>query len=534
MPNNVISKIQLPNGNTYDIKDSEAKRKQTAVNDPTASGTAVEFIDSISQDVEGVITPTKKIVATVTTSTDGLMSATDKIKLDGVEANAQVNSITGVKGAAENSYRTGNINLTPADLGIPSSNATRFTNGFMSSIDKIKLDGVEANAQVNSIIGVKGNRESTYRTGYINLSSDNIGAKAIQAAVNDPSAVGTSIRFIDSISQNAQGVITPTKKTVAMVTTSTNGLMSATDKKKLDNLNAEAVGAIKDDYDYNYVSYPYTGDELILLHNTTTGENTVTDVASFLSSAGGSGSGSNQGALVHYTKKISLNATAGTQGQSFSDNNITENMVVLRAEIENPSAQVNDWIFNTANGMVTLNGTVNTATNVTLYFGVSLTAAPSIQVNLNSTSADNILKTSPRPGVMGVLGTTNGGTGVNATDAADLRSKLGIKINNVVDITQSYTCQSASWEYTGVSIEIPAYACYGLMGTTIFQSSMPRGAAFSLSDTDMLPYNAVGVAEVGNTCVCGYNNSANKITLYLWGKWDGPSANMASIRGWIC
>lgn len=423
MPNNVISKIQLPNGNTYDIKDSEAKRKQTAVNDPTASGTAVEFINSISQNVEGVITPTKKTVATVTTSADGLMSATDKTKLNGIETGAQVNSITGVKGIAENSYRTGNINLTPENLGIPSSNATQSADGFMSSTDKSKLDGIEVGAEVNTITGVKGNEESTYRTGNINLTSANIGAKAIQTAVTDPVAEGTSIEFIDSISQNAQGVITPTKKNVATATTSTNGLMSASDKNKLDNLDAEDVGAIKDDYNYDYVGYPYTGNELILLHNTTTGINSVTDVASFLSSAGGSGSGSNQGALVHYTKRISLNATAGTQAQSFSDSNITENMVVLQAEIENPSAQANDWIFNTTNGMITLNGTVNAATNVTLYFGVQMSAAPSIKVNLASTSADNILKANPQPGVMGALGVPNGGTG--ATTPAGACASIG-------------------------------------------------------------------------------------------------------------
>ena len=38
--------------------------------------------------------------------------------------------------------------------------------------------------------------------------------KDLQSAVSDPSASGTGVQFIDSISQNAQGVITPHKKTV--------------------------------------------------------------------------------------------------------------------------------------------------------------------------------------------------------------------------------------------------------------------------------------------------------------------------------
>lgn len=41
----------------------------------------------------------------------------EKNKLAGIAAGAQVNTVTGVKGNAENSYRTGNINLTPANLG---------------------------------------------------------------------------------------------------------------------------------------------------------------------------------------------------------------------------------------------------------------------------------------------------------------------------------------------------------------------------------------------------------------------------------
>lgn len=52
-----------------------------------------------------------------TQSADGLMSASDKAKLDGIESGAQVNTVTGVKGNVESAYRTGDVNLTPADVG---------------------------------------------------------------------------------------------------------------------------------------------------------------------------------------------------------------------------------------------------------------------------------------------------------------------------------------------------------------------------------------------------------------------------------
>ena len=80
------------NGNPVDSgkKHSDYKTKQTAKTDPTADGTSLTFIDTISQDANGDITATKKTVANVSASTsgtggtNGLMLATDKEKLDGL------------------------------------------------------------------------------------------------------------------------------------------------------------------------------------------------------------------------------------------------------------------------------------------------------------------------------------------------------------------------------------------------------------------------------------------------------------------
>ena len=66
------------------------KTTQSAVSDPTASGTAIEFIATIEQDANGEITATKSTVQSVTASTSGvggqagLMAAADKEKLDGL------------------------------------------------------------------------------------------------------------------------------------------------------------------------------------------------------------------------------------------------------------------------------------------------------------------------------------------------------------------------------------------------------------------------------------------------------------------
>ena len=67
------------------------KTTQTAVNDPSADGTGVTFIDSISQDANGEITPHKKTVANVVASTSGtggsagLMTAAQAEQLAGLQ-----------------------------------------------------------------------------------------------------------------------------------------------------------------------------------------------------------------------------------------------------------------------------------------------------------------------------------------------------------------------------------------------------------------------------------------------------------------
>jgi hypothetical protein len=64
------------------------------------------------------VTPPNTTYGNATTSAAGLMSASDKSKLNGIASGAQVNSVTGVKGNSESSYRTGNVNITKANIGL--------------------------------------------------------------------------------------------------------------------------------------------------------------------------------------------------------------------------------------------------------------------------------------------------------------------------------------------------------------------------------------------------------------------------------
>ncbi|MCI8483512.1 MAG: hypothetical protein HFH41_04135 [Lachnospiraceae bacterium] len=59
-----------------------------------------------------------------TQTANGLMSNSDKQKLDGIASGAQKNTVTGIKGNSEGSYRTGNVNLTAANIGAAASSHT--------------------------------------------------------------------------------------------------------------------------------------------------------------------------------------------------------------------------------------------------------------------------------------------------------------------------------------------------------------------------------------------------------------------------
>lgn len=73
------------NGDLVDSghKHGDYKTKQTAKADPTASGTGVTFIDTISQDISGVMTATKKAVRTMGAASSSAAGSTGLVPAPG-------------------------------------------------------------------------------------------------------------------------------------------------------------------------------------------------------------------------------------------------------------------------------------------------------------------------------------------------------------------------------------------------------------------------------------------------------------------
>jgi len=81
--------------------------------------------------------------------------------------------------------------------------------------------------------------------------------KAVQSAVSDPAASGTSITFIATISQDANGQITVTKKTVNLSGYQTTSAMAGYQKLDLQQVGDVTVGAGgTQDINHNMKHYP--------------------------------------------------------------------------------------------------------------------------------------------------------------------------------------------------------------------------------------------------------------------------------------
>jgi len=142
---------------------------------------------------------------------DGLMSAEDKTKLDGVEAGA-----TADQTGAEMKTAIGNATAHTSDTNSDGVNDTGGTNGLLTANDKTKLDGIEAGAEEN----VQSDWTATSGNAFIKN----------KPTIAYTSAIGNATPH-DS-DTNSDGIND---------TGGNDGLMSAGDKTKLDGIAANAT-----------------------------------------------------------------------------------------------------------------------------------------------------------------------------------------------------------------------------------------------------------------------------------------------------
>lgn len=148
----------------------------------------------------------KASTAEVTTKAKGLMSASDKTKLDGIAAGANKIIVDTVLSNSSTNPVQNKVIQSALDGKAGTTVATQSVNGLLSSADKTKLDGIATGAT-----------KITVDTALSNTSTNPVQNKVINSALSEKA--GTSV-----------------------ATTSANGLMSAADKTKLNSI---ATGATK-------------------------------------------------------------------------------------------------------------------------------------------------------------------------------------------------------------------------------------------------------------------------------------------------
>lgn len=131
-----------------------------------------------------------------TKNSDIHFTSTERTKLSGIAAGAQVNTVTGVKGGSESTYRTGNINITKANIGLGNVDNTADANKTV----KHAATADSATSATKATQDASGNViTSTYET------KTNVASKLTEAKTYADSAATTAANKVKNDLLNGAG-----------------------------------------------------------------------------------------------------------------------------------------------------------------------------------------------------------------------------------------------------------------------------------------------------------------------------------------
>ena len=231
----------------------------------TASQTAVNKAEAAAASAEAAAKSAieAKPSAVATQSTNGLMSAADKTKLDGIAENANNYTHPGYTAQASGLYKvtvdsTGHVSAAAAvdksditALGIPESDttysaATTSAEGLMSAADKTKLDGVTAGANKYTHPSYTAMASGLYK-----VTVDSTGHVSAVAAVDKSDITALGVPAQDTTYTHPS--YTARASGLYKVTVDSTGHVSAV--AAVDKSDITALGVPAQDTTYTHPSY---------------------------------------------------------------------------------------------------------------------------------------------------------------------------------------------------------------------------------------------------------------------------------------
>lgn len=233
----------------WQTSEGNYKLKQTAKTDPTASGTTLTAIATISQDSNGDITATKKTIQSATTSQQGVVqlagsigatvasennkAASEKAVRDAINA-LDVSNITANLGASKTlsalSETDGKISATATSIQIAESQVTNLTTDLGNKADKVAsaTSGNFAGLDANGNLTDSGKKASDFAT-------------SAQGGKADSAIQGVKLNGASSaLTPDSNKVVSIPDAIATGTTGATNGLMTAADKQKLNGIASGA------------------------------------------------------------------------------------------------------------------------------------------------------------------------------------------------------------------------------------------------------------------------------------------------------
>ena len=216
------AEVNLNNFTKVSVESGSATVLRPTTKDDTFSIIAGSNVTMTASGKQVTINAKDTTYSDVTTSAHGLMTAADKTKLNGIAAGAQVNpgvATTSANGLMSSSDKS-KLNGIAAGAQVNPGAATTSAAGLMSAADKTKLNGIATGAEVNQ------NAFSNVKVGSTTVAAD--------GKTDTLELVAGSNVTLTPDATNDKVTIAATNTTYSVATTSANGLMSSTDKAKLD------------------------------------------------------------------------------------------------------------------------------------------------------------------------------------------------------------------------------------------------------------------------------------------------------------